>query len=192
MALRLRPRFLRSGSHPTVNRISTGLLLGRDDTIALTPTLTWIKGRHTLKFGAELHRNDLNYFQNNSPGGSYTFDNLFTSQNALNRASRATGSLRSCSAFRQTAALYRLPHSPILSCITRDISLPIPSRPVISLRSRWVSDGRYLASITSAITVRQPSIPWKQILFDRDSGERTPRCSARSTSSRLPIIPKQD
>ena len=77
-------------SSPTVNGISTGLLLGRDDTIALTPTLTWIKGRHTLKFGAELHRNDLNYFQNNSPGGSYTFDNLFTSQNALN--SGATGS----------------------------------------------------------------------------------------------------
>jgi Carboxypeptidase regulatory-like domain len=75
---------------PTVNSIATGLLLGRDDTIALTPTLTWIKGPHTMKFGTELHRNDLNYFQNNSPGGAYSFDNIFTSQNAL--SSGATGS----------------------------------------------------------------------------------------------------
>jgi hypothetical protein len=77
-------------SSPTLNTISTGLLLGRDDTYALTPTLTWIKGRHALKFGAEIHKNELNYFQNNSPGGTYSFDNLFTSQNALN--SGATGS----------------------------------------------------------------------------------------------------
>jgi len=65
-------------SSPTLNTIATGLLLGRDDTYALTPTFTWIKGHHAIKFGAELHHNDLNYFQNNSPGGSYQFDNLFT------------------------------------------------------------------------------------------------------------------
>jgi hypothetical protein len=76
-------------SSPTINQISTGLLLGRDDTYALTPTFTWIKGKHTLKFGAELHKNELNYFQNNNPGGTYSFDNLFTSQNAL--SSGATG-----------------------------------------------------------------------------------------------------
>ncbi|HXJ38275.1 MAG TPA: carboxypeptidase regulatory-like domain-containing protein, partial [Bryobacteraceae bacterium] len=65
-------------SSPTLNTINTGLLLGRDMTYALTPTLTWIKGRHAIKFGAEFHRNDLNYFQNNSPGGTFSFDNLFT------------------------------------------------------------------------------------------------------------------
>jgi hypothetical protein len=75
---------------PTLNTISTGLLLGRDDTYALSPTMTWIKGKHTFKFGGEIHKNELNYFQNNSPGGTYLFDNLFTSPNALN--SGATGS----------------------------------------------------------------------------------------------------
>jgi hypothetical protein len=65
-------------SSPTLNTISTGLLLGRDMTYALTPTFTWIKGRHALKVGAEFHRNDLNYFQNNNPGGTFSFDNLFT------------------------------------------------------------------------------------------------------------------
>lgn len=75
---------------PTYNAIGTGLLLGRDDTYTLVPTLTWIKGRHTFKFGSELRKNELNYFQNNSPGGVFSFDNLFTSQNALN--SGATGS----------------------------------------------------------------------------------------------------
>jgi hypothetical protein len=77
-------------SSPTLNAIGTGLLIGRDDTYALTPTFTWLKGKHSLKFGAEIHKNELNYFQNNSPGGTYSFDNLFTSQNALN--SGATGS----------------------------------------------------------------------------------------------------
>ena len=75
---------------PTYNAIGTGLLLGRDDTYTLVPTLTWIRGRHTFKFGSELRKNELNYFQNNSPGGVFTFDNLFTSQNAL--SSGATGS----------------------------------------------------------------------------------------------------
>ncbi|MBV8810799.1 MAG: hypothetical protein JO033_19195 [Acidobacteriaceae bacterium] len=77
-------------SSPTINAIGTGLLLGHDDTYALTPTLTYINGRHTWKFGAEVHKNELNYFQNNSPGGTYSFDNLITSRNALN--SGATGS----------------------------------------------------------------------------------------------------
>jgi hypothetical protein len=74
---------------PTYNAIGTGLLLGRDDTYTLTPSVTWIKGHHTFKFGSELRKNELNYFQNNSPGGVFSFDNLFTSQNAL--SSGATG-----------------------------------------------------------------------------------------------------
>ena len=67
-----------------------GLLLGRDDTYALTPTFTWIKGKQRSKFGAELHKNELNYFQNNSPGGTVSFDNAFTSVNSLRPG--ATGS----------------------------------------------------------------------------------------------------
>ncbi len=78
-------------SSPTYNAIATGLLRGQDDTYALTPTMTWITGRHTIKFGAEIHKNELNYFQNNSPGGSFQFDNLFTSQNALNSGASGSG-----------------------------------------------------------------------------------------------------
>jgi hypothetical protein len=78
-------------SSPTYNAISTGLLRGQDDTYALTPTMTWINGRHTVKFGAEIHKNELNYFQNNSPGGSFQFDQLFTSQNALNSGASGSG-----------------------------------------------------------------------------------------------------
>lgn len=66
-------------SSPTLNVVNTGYLLGHDTTYTLSPTFTWIKGRHTIKFGGEFHRYDLNYFQNNNPGGTYSFDNLFTS-----------------------------------------------------------------------------------------------------------------
>ncbi|HLX44251.1 MAG TPA: carboxypeptidase-like regulatory domain-containing protein, partial [Bryobacteraceae bacterium] len=78
-------------SSPTINAIGTGLLLGRDDTYALTPTFTWIKGKHTIKFGAELHKNELNYFQNNSPGGTFSFDNAFTSVNSLSPGATGSG-----------------------------------------------------------------------------------------------------
>jgi Carboxypeptidase regulatory-like domain len=78
-------------SSPTTNAIGTGLLLGRDDTYALTPTFTWIKGKHTLKFGAEVHKNELNYFQNNSPGGTFSFDNAFTSVNSLSPGATGSG-----------------------------------------------------------------------------------------------------
>jgi hypothetical protein len=70
-------------SNPTYNAIGTGLIYARDNTYVLVPSLTKISGRHTLKFGAELRRQDINYFQNNQTGGNYVFDNLFTSQNAL-------------------------------------------------------------------------------------------------------------
>jgi len=64
--------------------ISTGLIYGRDSTYVLTPTLTKILRKHTLKVGAEVRRADNNYYQNNQPGGIFNFSNLFTSRNALN------------------------------------------------------------------------------------------------------------
>ena len=67
-----------------------GPIRGRDNTFLLTPTLTHIRGRHAIKVGAELQKRTLNYFQNNQSGGTFSFDNLFTSKNALN--SGATGS----------------------------------------------------------------------------------------------------
>jgi len=65
------------------NFIGGGLLYSRDNTYTLTESLVKIKGRHTLKFGGEFRRMDINYFQNNQPGGVFTFNNIFTSANAL-------------------------------------------------------------------------------------------------------------
>src|SRR5262249_28324036 len=66
--------------------VGGGLIYSRDNTYTLTGSLTKIKGRHTLKFGGEGRRMEMNYFQNNQPAGVYTFDNLFTSANALSPA----------------------------------------------------------------------------------------------------------
>jgi hypothetical protein len=67
--------------------IATGFLAARDNSYSIVPTLTKIRGRHTLKFGAELRRQDVNYFQNNNPSGAFSFDTGFTSQNPANQGS---------------------------------------------------------------------------------------------------------
>ncbi len=54
----------------------------RNNSYSFVPGLTKIMGRHTLKTGMELRNLQANFFQVNSPGGAYTFTNLFTSQNA--------------------------------------------------------------------------------------------------------------
>ena len=69
------------------NTISTGFLAARDNSYSIVPTLTMVRGRHTLKFGAELRRQDVNYFQNNNPSGAFSFDTGFTSQNPSNQGS---------------------------------------------------------------------------------------------------------
>ena len=67
--------------------ISTGFLAARDNSYSIVPTLTMVRGRHTVKFGAELRRQDVNYFQNNNPSGAFSFDTGFTSQNPTNQGS---------------------------------------------------------------------------------------------------------
>ena len=44
----------------------------------IADTLTWLKGRHTIKVGADLRWERLNVIQPPSPTGSFTFSNLFT------------------------------------------------------------------------------------------------------------------
>ena len=46
----------------------------------IADTLTWLKGRHTLKMGGDLRWERLNVVQPPSPTGSFTFSNLFTDQ----------------------------------------------------------------------------------------------------------------
>ena len=56
----------------------------------LTPTLSRINGTHTLKFGADCRDLQNNYYQ--APGGgTFTFDNLITSQNALSPGASGNG-----------------------------------------------------------------------------------------------------
>ena len=44
----------------------------------IADSLTWVKGRHTLKMGADLRWERLNVIQPASPTGRFTFTNLFT------------------------------------------------------------------------------------------------------------------
>jgi hypothetical protein len=59
-----------------------------DNDYVLLPTLSWVRGRHTFKFGADLRDLQNDYYQATA-GGTFSFDNLFTAQNAL--SSGATG-----------------------------------------------------------------------------------------------------
>ncbi len=42
--------------------------------------LTWIKGKHTMKFGAEMDRDRINNYNANNSAGSFAFSNAMTSQ----------------------------------------------------------------------------------------------------------------
>jgi hypothetical protein len=65
----------------TYNQGGTGYIFSVNNNYAISSTYQKIIGKHTLKAGLDLRRLDMNYFQNNSAGGKFTFDNVFTSQN---------------------------------------------------------------------------------------------------------------
>jgi outer membrane receptor protein involved in Fe transport len=64
--------------------IGTGLIYADDYTYSLTPTLTKIMGGHTLKTGANILNGEVNYFQNNNVGGTFTFTNTPTALDGTN------------------------------------------------------------------------------------------------------------
>jgi hypothetical protein len=64
--------------------IGTGLIYADDYTYSLTPTLTKIMGGHTLKAGANILNGEVNYFQNNNVGGTFTFTNTPTALDGTN------------------------------------------------------------------------------------------------------------
>jgi hypothetical protein len=64
--------------------IGTGLIYADDYTYSLTPTLTKIAGNHTLKAGANLLIGEVNYFQNNNVGGTFSFTNSPTAFDGTN------------------------------------------------------------------------------------------------------------
>lgn len=68
-------------SNPTYSMGGTGYIFSINNNYVIAPTFTKIIGNHTLKFGADLRRLEMNYFQNNSPGGAFTMDNVLTGAN---------------------------------------------------------------------------------------------------------------
>jgi hypothetical protein len=61
-----------------------------DNDFVLLPTVSKVWGRHTFKVGADLRDLQNNYYQATA-GGTFTFDNLFTSQNALSAGASGNG-----------------------------------------------------------------------------------------------------
>jgi len=84
-----------STSIPSINvsgySAASGLhILSTENDYLLTPNLSWVRGKHTLKFGADWRLMQNTYYQT-FDGGSFAFDNLFTSQNALSPGSSGNG-----------------------------------------------------------------------------------------------------
>jgi hypothetical protein len=48
------------------------------NTFQYTDNLTWVKGRHTVKFGGDVRRRQFNYFQPPTQRGSFTFSGVYT------------------------------------------------------------------------------------------------------------------
>ena len=77
------------------NFINSSLIVADDKSYAFTPTLTKIIGDHTLKTGANILHGEVNYFQNNTPGGTFTFTSAPTALDGTNPAQPAIRSPRS-------------------------------------------------------------------------------------------------
>ena len=71
------PTFLIGGYQQVGSPPNTATAFGTSVT-QIADTLTWVKGRHTVRAGADLRWERLNVLQPPSPTGSFTFSNLFT------------------------------------------------------------------------------------------------------------------
>ncbi len=54
--------------------------IATDNTYSFSDALTWVSGRHTIKFGAELKHWTRNFFQAQAPFGLFDFAGVYTSQ----------------------------------------------------------------------------------------------------------------
>ena len=66
---------------------SAGYIFSINNNYSIASTYQKIWNRHTFKVGIDLRRLEMNYFQNNNPGGIFTFDNAFTGSNAASPGS---------------------------------------------------------------------------------------------------------
>lgn len=60
------------------NSASNGYILGTNQNYAIAPSLSKSFQHHTVKVGADLRRLEMQYFQNNNPGGIFQFDPTWT------------------------------------------------------------------------------------------------------------------
>lgn len=60
------------------------IIIGRQENLAFLPSLTLIRGRHTLKIGGDVRRLTHNYAQSNTPSGIFSFNSKFTSNDPFN------------------------------------------------------------------------------------------------------------
>ena len=89
---RVVPQPLVTGYNGVWSTNGTGsTIIARNDIFSIAPNLTKIWGRHTLKFGAEIRRLTHNYYQQNSPSGTFNFDALMTSANPFAAAGTGNG-----------------------------------------------------------------------------------------------------
>ncbi|MFB3777189.1 MAG: carboxypeptidase regulatory-like domain-containing protein [Bryobacteraceae bacterium] len=75
------------GGYQTVSGLH---ILSTENDYLLTPNLSWVKGKHTLKFGADWRLMQNTYYQTFG-GGSFAFTTAITSQNALNQGASGNG-----------------------------------------------------------------------------------------------------
>jgi hypothetical protein len=62
------------------------IIQARDENWSLLPSLTLVRGSHTLKIGGDVRRLVHNYAQSNNPSGSYSFDKSWTSSDPFKPA----------------------------------------------------------------------------------------------------------
>lgn len=58
-------------------------IIALNNIYSFAPSFTWIKGKHTIKFGGEVRLLDFKSLQDSGPSGNYNFDSLATSSNPL-------------------------------------------------------------------------------------------------------------
>lgn len=54
------------------------VIIARDDTPRIAGSFSWVKGRHTFKYGGEFRIDHHNYLQTNTPVGMFDFNSNFT------------------------------------------------------------------------------------------------------------------
>jgi hypothetical protein len=92
VVFRVVPQPVVTGYNGVFSTNGTGsTIIARNDVYSIAPNVTKLWGSHTLKFGAELRRSTHNYYQQNSPSGTFTFDALLTSANPFATAGSGNG-----------------------------------------------------------------------------------------------------